>query len=202
MGKIFFVTGKSCSGKDTIFDKLIKNKELHLEKIVGYTTRPMRDNETQGIEYNFVDEAELSRLRADGVVIEERAYNTVYGVWHYFTVDDSSVNLDMHDYLYIGTLESYKKMAAYYGCDKVVPIYIEVETGERLMRALKREMKQDNPKYKEMCRRFITDEEDFSEERIADAGIQKRYINDDFDKCLDEIDKNIYKIKGNADGRI
>ena len=42
MSKIFFVLGKSCSGKDTIFQSLKENKQLNLKTVVGYTTRPMR----------------------------------------------------------------------------------------------------------------------------------------------------------------
>ena len=37
------------------------------------------------------------------------------------------------------------KMRAYYGADKVVPVYIEVEDGERLQRALDRERSEKNP---------------------------------------------------------
>lgn len=191
MGKIFFVMGKSCTGKDTLFERLMKNKQLNLKTIVGYTTRLMRDNETQGVEYNFVDEDALRKFEDEGRVIEQRAYNTVYGVWYYFTVADGRVDLENNNYIYIGTLESYIKMSEYYGSENVIPIYIEVETGERLLRAINREKQQEIPKYKEMCRRFITDEEDFDEEHIAAAGIKKRYINDDFDKCLWEIENNI-----------
>ena len=38
MSKIFFVLGKSCSGKDTIFQSLKENKQLNLKTVVGYTT--------------------------------------------------------------------------------------------------------------------------------------------------------------------
>ena len=57
MGKIFYMMGKSSSGKDTIFEKIIQKKELELHQIVLYTTRPARANETDGVQYHFVDEA-------------------------------------------------------------------------------------------------------------------------------------------------
>ena len=47
----------------------------------------------------------------------------------------------------IGTLESYRKTRDYFGCGKLVPLYVEVEDGERLSRALERERQQNNPKY-------------------------------------------------------
>ena len=90
--------------------------------------------------------------------------NTVHGIWKYFTVDDGQIDLEQGDYLLIGTLETYEKIREYYGAEHLVPIYIEVEDGERLARALERERRQAVPKYKEMCRRFLADEEDFCEE--------------------------------------
>ena len=194
MSRIFFVLGKSCSGKDTIFRYLKEKKELNLKTVVGYTTRPMRVGEKNGKEYFFVDRDELEKLKIEGKIIECRDYDTVYGIWSYFTVDDGQINLGKDNYLYIGTLQSYMEMTKYYGNDVVVPLYIEVETGERLSRAVKREREQSNPKYTELCRRFIADEEDFKEENIRKAGINKRYINGDLDKCISEIVETIRKI--------
>lgn len=194
MSKIFFVLGKSCSGKDTIFRYLKEKKELNLKTVVGYTTRPMRVGEENGKEYFFVGRDELEKLKWEGKIIECRDYDTVYGIWSYFTVDDGQINLGKYNYLYIGTLQSYMEMTKYYGDDVVVPLYIEVETGERLSRAVKREREQSNPKYTELCRRFIADEEDFKEENIRKAGINKRYINSDLDKCIGEIVETIRKI--------
>ena len=57
----------------------------------------------------------------------------------------------------------------------------------RLQRALDREKAQDQPKYEEMCRRFLADAEDFSEEKIREAGIERRFHNDELDNCLEEI---------------
>lgn len=187
MGKIFFVLGKSSSGKDTIFRELKSDKELNLKTVVGYTTRPMRVDEKDGVEYFFVDTGRLEALQQAGKVIEKRDYNTVHGIWTYFTVDDGQIDLSDGNYLYIGTLESFNAMVKYYGNDVVVPIFIEVETGERLERAVKRERQQKEPKYAELCRRFLADEEDFKEENIVAAGIDKRFENVVKEVCLKEI---------------
>ena len=69
----------------------------------------------------------------------------------------------------------------------MLPIMVELEDGTRLQRALDRERGQECPKYEEMCRRFLADSEDFSEEKIAEAGIDRRFQNDDLHRCLDEI---------------
>lgn len=191
MANIFFVLGKSCSGKDTIFKKLKEDRELNLNTVTGYTTRPMREGEINGVEYFFVNNEELEALKNQGKVIECRDYNTVYGVWSYFTVDDGQINLEKGNYLYIGTLESYEQMVRYYGKEVVVPIYVEVETGERLTRAVNRERQQENPKYTELCRRFLADEEDFCEENIKKAGIKKRYENNSLERCIEEIVEDI-----------
>jgi len=191
MGKIFFILGKSSSGKDTIFQKIKENNELDLKTVVGYTTRPMRENEVDGEEYFFVDRDRLEELKNDDKVIESRDYNTVHGIWSYFTVDDGQIDLDQDDYLYIGTLESYEQVRNFYGEDKVIPIYIEVEQGERLRRAVLREIEQSEPKYEELCRRFLADEQDFREEEINRLGIEKKYMNEDLDTCVDEIVKDI-----------
>ena len=191
MAKIFFVLGKSCSGKDTIFKKLKEDRELNLNTVTGYTTRPMREGEINGVEYFFVNNEELEALKNQGKVIECRDYNTVYGVWSYFTVDDGQINLEKGNYLYIGTLESYEQMVRYYGKEVVVPIYVEVETGERLTRAVNRERQQENPKYTELCRRFLADEKDFCEENIKKAGIKKRYENNSLERCIEEIVEDI-----------
>ncbi len=121
-----------------------------------------------------MDDKKLKEFQEKGCVIEARAYHTVHGIWNYFTADDGQVNLDASDYLGIGTLESYVKMREYYGEEALCPIYIEVEDGERLARALNRERSQKTPRYEEMCRRFLADQEDFSEEKIAAAGIKKK----------------------------
>ena len=120
-------------------------------------------------------------------MIELRAYQVVGGVWKYFTVDDEQTDLKNKNYLAIGTLVSYKKLRDYYGEEKLVAIYIEVENGERLARALERERRQNQPNYDELCRRFLADNADFSEENLTRAGIKKRFQNKELQKCVEEI---------------
>lgn len=194
MGKIFYVMGKSSSGKDTIYNMLINDDSLHLRTIVGYTTRPMRKGEEDGREYFFVGEDELEKLESQGNVIECRGYDTVYGKWYYFTVCDEQINLKENNYILIGTLDSFEKVRAFYGDDLVQPIYINVEDGERLSRALAREKLQSTPKYSEMCRRFLADCEDFSENKVAKAGIRHVYENDVLEDCYSNIKRDILEM--------
>lgn len=191
MAKLFVLMGKSAIGKDTIYKELLNNKSLDLKEIVIYTTRPIRDGEKDGIEYFFVSNDELEELKNQDKIIEIRQYNTVGGLWSYFTVNDGQIDLDSYNSLIIGTLESYEQIRNYFGDDKVYPIYIEVDDGIRLQRALDRERQQRLPQYAEMCRRFLADEEDFKEENLKRLGISKRYKNLTLDKCIDEIIKDI-----------
>ena len=91
----------------------------------------------------------------------------------------------------IGTLDSYEKMVNYYGNEVMIPLYIYVDDGTRLQRALDREKTQNTPKYAEMCRRFLADEKDFSKERLAACGIDRGYENNDFNTCIQLILKDI-----------
>ena len=169
--------GKSSSGKDTIYKMLLEKKELELQRIVPYTTRPIRIGEKEGVEYHFTDEAGLRRLEDAGKVVELRSYQTVRGIWKYFTVDDGQIRLEAENYLVIGTLEAYQKMKEYFGEQKVCPLYVELENEERMRRAKLREEQQEKPDYAELERRFRADEEDFSEEKIEACGITTRFYN-------------------------
>ena len=190
MGKIYYVMGKSSSGKDTIYKKLM---EAHprFRTIVPYTTRPIREGERDGVEYFFVDKERLREMQEAGQVIEVRSYDTKCGVWTYFTADDGQIDLNAHDYLVIGTLVSYQALREYFGEGKMVPVYIEVEDGLRLARAVERERRQAEPKYAELCRRFLADAEDFSEKNLKKAGISRRFVNNGLAECLSEIEAYI-----------
>ncbi len=190
MHKLFVVMGKSAAGKDTVF-KEITRRDLNLKTVAGYTTRPIRDGEKNGGEYFFVTKEELARLRKNNKVIEHRAYETMHGVWDYFTVDDGQIDFNETSSIMIGTLDTYRKIREYLGKDRVVPLYLEVEDGIRLERALAREKTQKKPKYTELCRRFLADEEDFKEENLIELGIKKRYNNENSEICILNIEKDI-----------
>lgn len=186
MGKIFYLMGKSASGKDTIYKRL-REARPELKTVTLYTTRPMREGETEGEEYHFTTRKELKAFEKAGRVIEIRTYQTVHGPWSYATVDDGQIDLENGNYLVIGTLESYEKLREYFGAEVVEPLYVTVDNGVRLERALERERQQREPKYAELCRRFLADEEDFSEENRKRCGIRHEYRNEKLEDCVEEI---------------
>lgn len=194
--KIIYIMGKSSAGKDTIY-KILKEK-IDVKPYVLYTTRPIRTGEKEGVDYNYLTDEEMKQYFQDenSKVIESRTYNTVYGPWTYATILDNQFSSEK-DLLMTGTLESYNALLKYFQNKKdieIIPIYIEVDDGVRLERALKREREQSNPKYIELCRRFIADSQDFSEENINKSGIKKRFQNNKLDDCVNEIIDYIGKI--------
>ena len=190
MGKIFCLMGKSSTGKDTIGKHLLKTMDL--KNIVLYTTRPIREGELHGREYYFVNDDEFKELETSGKVIEKRVYNTIHGDWTYATVD-SNIDLENNNYLVLNTLIGYEKLVNYYGKDTVIPLYIWVDLNTRIDRAFTREEQEKNPKYREICRRFIKDEEDFKEENLTRLEIleDNRFENNDLDRCIYQIKEKI-----------
>jgi len=195
MGKIFVIMGPSCSGKDTLFNEVYNYYNGKLKPIVLYTTRPMRENEIDGVTYNFIDDNTFNIMKENNEIIEYRQYNTVQGIWTYAT-SSASIDLENNNYLTINTLEGYKSLKEYYDDDTIVPLYIQVDEDVRLRRAINREKKQikeklkkqgieppkesnkekyvineDDPKIREMRRRIEADSKDFSIEKRIDAGI-------------------------------
>ena len=190
MGKIFYIMGKSATGKDTIYQELLK-RIPELKTVVLYTTRPIRMGEENGREYHFATQEEKKNLEEAGKIIECRTYQTMMGPWSYFTVDDGQINLQKLDYLMIGTLVSYEKMCAYFGKESLIPLYISVDDRERLLRAIERERLQKNPRYDDVCRRYLADEEDFSQTNLDRCNITKIYCNTELEACIREISEDI-----------
>lgn len=195
MGKIFCLMGKSSSGKDTIFKELKEDDDLKLKPVITYTTRPKRFSETNGVEYYFINEDILEDYKTKGKVIEQRVYNTINGKWYYATLDDGQIDLSMDNYILIVTLEAYKNLKCYFGEKNVFPLYVTLDDGIRLERALKREREQKNPNYDELCRRFLADNVDFSIEKLGACGINEHYRNDDLKKCIGKIKYDILNLK-------
>ncbi len=191
MGRIYMIMGKSATGKDHIYEALKGDAALKLKPIILYTTRPQRSGEENGREYYFTNTEHLKELRAAGKIIEERVYPTIHGDWYYFTADEGQIDLSS-SYITIGTAQSFIKMRQYFGKGAIMPLYIETEDYLRLKRAIERENKQSKAEFKEVCRRFLADEEDFSSERLSEAGIEKRFCNNGrLEDCIQNLKEYI-----------
>ena len=88
----------------------------------------------------------------------------------------------------IATPEAFLATRAYFGEGCVFPVLIQTDNGIRLERALRRERRQEVPRYDEMCRRFLADEEDFAEDRLRKGRITRIFQND---ATLEELLKQV-----------
>lgn len=154
MKKIFCVLAKSSAGKDAITS--IVSKDLNIPMATSFTTRPMRDGEVEGREYNFIDKQTFKRLYKDNKLAEYTSYLVAdSSTWYYGLTKDE---LEKADYvMVIVNPHGLEQLERIYG-DKVTSILIECNSMTRLKRSIERD-KKGNPK--ELCRRFLADEEDF-----------------------------------------
>lgn len=185
MSRIFCIVGKSASGKDTIYKRIISNCCEKLVPIIPYTTRPKRTGEIDGVDYNFVSEKQLRIFEKEGKIIEKRRYSTTQGLWYYFTLKFNVVK--NNDYILITTLDGAAKLMEQYGNDMLHIVYLTIEDKVRLLRCIERESKQKEPDYSEVCRRFMADQSDFSNYRIS-IFKNVHYIDTNFDveTCLEK----------------
>lgn len=188
MGRLFVFMGKSASGKDTLYREVMQQHE-ELHPVIPYTTRPIRAGETEGEEYHFVTEEQMEEMKRAGQIVECRCYQTVKGPWYYFTAEDGQIDFDRGDFVLISTLEGYEQIRRFYGADRVVPLYIEVEDILRMERSLARERQQEKPCVAEVCRRFLADEEDFSEDNLMRLGITRRISNISMEEAIYQIEE-------------
>jgi guanylate kinase len=164
LNRIFCIVGKSGSGKDTIYNKIINQYKTKLIPVIPFTTRPKRADEKNGVNYFFVSKAQMNDYAKNNKIIEKRQYNTIQGVWDYFTLKFDIT--DNNDYILITTLEGAHGIIKEYGSETVHIIYLYLDDKERLIRCINREAVQENPDYTEICRRFIADQHDFSDENL------------------------------------
>lgn len=211
MDYIFCLLGKSASGKDTIMNMIMSHKiskdetfwksnNITLSKMVPITSRPPRPSESDGVGYNFLTTEYFRSLISENSLLEYRKYDVKTSdnkddVWYYghrYPSDKFNIM--------IGTLEAYGNILKMPIINKykIIPIYIDVPDEDRLFRLIGRENKSPNPNYRELCRRFFKDNEDFSKENLSMLNIDDSctFDNIDFTRCLDgvyEYIKNIIK---------
>ena len=137
---ITILCGKSASGKDTLQEEL---KKEGFGNIVSTTSRPIRDGELNGREYNFTTKEQFLADIEAGKFLEYRTYNTLVGgkadTWYYGcpkkTLDDLDPN---KDYVIILDMGGTKDFVDYYGKDNCFVCYVTVDEDLRKERAMSR----------------------------------------------------------------
>ena len=178
---IIILCGKSGSGKDYI------SKRLGYKPIISYTTRPMRENETNGVEYWFCSNKEFIDMINNDEMIEYRTYNTLYNgkadVW-YYGLRKEKIKETECNYVVILDLNGAKSFIDYYGKDICKVFYIDASDKERTNRAKSRGSFDET----EWNRRLIADERDFDMGEIDRiGGIRIKNENREIDEVIKEI---------------
>lgn len=151
--KVIALVGPSGSGKDTLLRECVK--ALPLKRIITCTTRPKRENEKDGIDYHFLSGKAFITKIANFEMLEVSSFKTNEGYWYYGTdikeLDNDMINIgvfNMHSLSYL--IQD--------GLVDIYPVYIKANDKDRLFRQLSRETE---PNCLEICRRFISDNQDF-----------------------------------------
>lgn len=144
--------GKSGAGKDTL-TRALAHSLPNSEMIVSCTTRPIRDNEQNGVDYHFLTYDDFAEQINNGKMIEA----TIFNEWCYGTSIDNlsqnKINIGVYNPQGVELLQSLDNIETYV-------IYLNVKDKIRLLRCLERE---EEPWVDEIIRRYGTDKEDFAE---------------------------------------
>ena len=147
--KIFAIQGFTSSGKDTIAKRV--SKEFNIPILVSHTTRPRREGEIDGVSYHFVDDDFFNKNE----FLEERSYNTEYGIWKYGLHKSELENKSYA--LFIVDRQGYEELQERLGKDKLTSIFIEASESDLKER---NELRGDCPN--EFLRRLDDDKKRFN----------------------------------------
>ena len=76
--KPLMILGPSAVGKDTMINRLKAKYPDAIYKLPSYTTRPMRNGETEGVDYFFVTKEQFQSMREKGSLFGVQEYNHNY----------------------------------------------------------------------------------------------------------------------------
>lgn len=167
---VVILTGMSCVGKDRVREEL--GREYNFTNIVSYTSRPIRENETDGIDYNFVSKEEFKRMIDNNEMIEYRSYNTLFNnisdTW-YYGIKKEDLDIDKN-YVVVLDLDGTERFIQHYhDTQNYLIIYLSASDSIRKRRAINR----GSFDITEWNRRVIADKIDFSRDRRY--SLQERY---------------------------
>lgn len=182
MYKIIALFGESGSGKDYIQKHLCTKYTDECSPIVSYTTRPIRDNEVNGVDYHFTDISNFTSMILNGDMIEATEFNN----WFYGTpiasLKEDKINVGVFNIYGIESLLNDRRCS-------VLPVYVKCSDKTRLMRALNREAA---PDCSEVCRRFLADKKDFD-----DIPFHHYIVGNDYSDSLTESMRDIMTLVKN-----
>lgn len=132
----YLIVGATCAGKDRIAGYITKELE-DFKTIISTTSRPIRPNEKDGLEYHFVSDQEFKDILNDDGFVEYRIYNTVVGgvqdTW-YYGLEKRNVSDTHSDYVVVIDYKGATEFMEYFGRETCVLVYIKSLYSERYIR--------------------------------------------------------------------
>jgi crossover junction endodeoxyribonuclease RusA len=184
---LYVLVGPTCSGKTTVLNKL---KELGYKTIVNYTTRPKRENEINGVDYNFLTENQYYHLAEKNLLVAERCFVSVYGTSWFYAMNINDIDLN-RDSIAIVDVKGCDNLVKKLGKGNFKCIYLNIDYQTRLERGTQR-----NDDVAELKRRLAADEEDFNNfEKKADYIITNINLKEIIDEIITIIKENNFKKK-------
>lgn len=176
---MIFVIGKTCSGKDTIVNELIK--KYGYKKLVSYTTRPMRTKEKQDVDYHFIKKEEFLDKIENDFFMEYKKFETAFGDWRYGSSETDYLNAGKDT---IKIIEPNGLQDILYKIKKnklnITPICIYIYANNK---TIKKRLMQRGDDKKEAERRLTQDNKDFSKIQC----VANRIFYNNGDKSLDDV---------------
>ena len=160
---VIVLMGKSCCGKDSV-RRIMEGGNYNYNNIVSYTSRPIRVNEIDGIDYHFINRSIFENMINNNDMIEYRTYNTLFNnkpdIWYYGLKKDY---LNPNEkYIVILDLDGVENFIKYYGRKNCFIVYMCCPKEERKRRAIERGSF-DNTEWK---RRLIDDDKAFKAKKL------------------------------------
>lgn len=135
---IVVLVGESASGKSTVEDLIVKNNSQDFQRVISYTTRPMRDGEVADVNYHYVSEEEFADMVRNGEFIEKaqyRGWNYGSNKKDYRSEKNIVVVLTPHG---CRSLKKWFSETKQQQGTKIISVYFYVDRRSRLMKILER----------------------------------------------------------------
>lgn len=154
--KIIVLVGESSSGKDKFLNHIVNL--TCIKKIISHTSRPMRNNEIQDMDYHFVEKEVMLKMKEKDKFIETRDYIVANNETWYYGISKDEIDLnDDNIYITILDFQGLKTFENYFGKEKILSIFLDVDARTRVIRSLKREGNIDDMQVLEVARRLLDD---------------------------------------------
>ena len=149
---IIVLVGKTASGKTTVANELCKHHGY--KRIITYTTRPMRENEVQDVDYHFISDEQFNKMVENNEFTEYKRYNTAHGVWSYGSIITLEQEYSDDCYVIILTPQGLKDLSK--KISRYIAFYLNVDFKTQLERLKKR-----GDEEQQIIKRLKNDAKDF-----------------------------------------